>query len=73
MQHAAADDGTPGSLVYDPSVVLDLINNGTPIGIAADIALALVSEKAWELGMVAQWEDLWGRQQKGQRRRGGGV
>jgi len=50
-----------------------MIKNGATIDIAAGIALALVSEKAHELGMVEEWVDLWGRQQKGQRRRGGGV
>lgn len=78
MEHAAADptnDALTGSLqvIYDTSIVLDMIKNGATIDIAAGIALALVSEKAHELGMVEEWVDLWGRQQKGQRRRGGGV
>jgi|SRR5712672_1463825 len=78
VEHAAADptnDALTGSLqvIYDTSIVLDMIKNGATIDIAAGIALALVSEKAHELGMVEEWVDLWGRQQKGQRRRGGGV
>ncbi|KAH9961577.1 hypothetical protein BC827DRAFT_327650 [Russula dissimulans] len=71
--HTVADpnDGPFASFVYDTNIVLELIKNGTSIDNAAGIALVLVSEKSHELGMVEEWEDLWGRQPKGQRR--GGV
>jgi hypothetical protein len=47
-------------LIYDTKMILDWIKDGTPVATAAGYALDLVSERARELGFVAEWSDLWG-------------
>ncbi len=49
-------------------MVLDWIKDGTPVETAATYALDFVSEKAWELGFVEEWENLWGRRKNVQQR-----
>lgn len=46
--------------IYDTKMILDWIKDGTPVETAAGYALDLVSERARELGFVAEWSDLWG-------------
>lgn len=52
-------------------MIIDWIKDGTSVEIAAEYALDFVSEKACELDLVEEWEDLWGRQvRNAQHRRG---
>jgi hypothetical protein len=61
-EHPDADPNVGPRHVYDTKMILDWIKDGTPVKTAAGYALGFVSEKAHELGLVEEWEDLWGRQ-----------
>ncbi|KAI9507414.1 hypothetical protein F5148DRAFT_1149748 [Russula earlei] len=61
-RHAGSDPKHDLCFIYDTKMVLDWIRNGSSAAIVANIAVGLVSQKAHELGLVEEWEDLWGRQ-----------
>jgi hypothetical protein len=68
--HPDADLNFGPCRVYETKTILGWIKDGTPVEIAAAYALGFVSEKAHELGLVEDWENLWGGQgKKDQRRR----
>jgi len=58
--HPGADPNFGPRHVYETKTILGWIKGGTPIEIAAAYALGFVSEKAHELGLVDEWENLWG-------------
>jgi len=71
--HPGADPNFGPFHVYETKVILGWIKDGTPVEIAAAYALGFVSEKAHELGLVEDWENLWGgREKKVQCRRSNG-
>lgn len=67
--HPGADLNFGPCRVYETKTILGWIKDGTPVEIAAAYALAFVSEKAHELGLVEDWENLWGGQEKKIQRR----
>lgn len=58
--HPGSDAGADPCPIYNTNLILDFIEKGTPIETAAGYALGLVSERARELGFVAEWSELWG-------------
>lgn len=62
--HPGADPSVGPYPVYETKMILGWIKDGTPIEVAAAYALGFVSVKAHELGLVKDWENLWGRQEK---------
>lgn len=48
--------------IYDTSLILGwILEDGTPVQVAASYALDFVRERAMELGKVESWSNLWGR------------
>src|ERR1700741_1504136 len=45
---------------YETRLVLDFIKDGIPIETVAGFTLHLVAERARELRLVKEWENLWG-------------
>jgi len=62
--HPGADPNFGPCHVYETKMILGWIKDGTPVETAAAYALSFVSEKAHELGLVEDWENLWGGQEK---------
>jgi hypothetical protein len=58
------DEHEPG-VIYNVQLILGYIEGGTPGHRVKKYALDFVAERAIELGMVAEWGDLCGRQTRG--------
>jgi hypothetical protein len=67
--HPGADPKVGPCHVYETKMILGWIKDGTPVETAAEYALGFVSKKAHELGLVEDWENLWGDQEKNVQRR----
>ncbi|KAI0003325.1 hypothetical protein BJV74DRAFT_524693 [Russula compacta] len=54
--------------VYDTKLILSwILEDNTPVEVAARYALDFVGERAKELGKEEAWKDLWGRPSQGRR------
>ena len=48
--------------IYDTKLILGwILEDDTPVQVAASYALEFVGERARELGKAGMWSDLWGR------------
>jgi hypothetical protein len=54
------EENEPG-IIYNIDLVLDYIRSGAPVRTVEEYARDFVAERARELGMVEEWEDLCGR------------
>ncbi|KAI0290491.1 hypothetical protein BC826DRAFT_970425 [Russula brevipes] len=54
--------------IYDTKLILGwILEDGTPVEVAARYALDFVGERAIELGKEEAWSDLWGNRSRGKR------
>jgi hypothetical protein len=58
IKHHDSDPGVGPCHIYDPKMILDHIKEGTPVEAAAEYALGLVTIKAYELGLMKEWDCL---------------